>query len=115
MFEPDLAQSDQCGEKGESNSAVFDEISDTKGSYPAAIELLEAMIIDALDHREADSDRNPQGQKDVAEYVSEKHDQDNEQDQRNQESEPNQEQNLELPAVLVPTLGMGKAAPGRPN
>lgn len=90
MFEPDLAQSDQCGETGESNTAVFDEISDTKGSYPAAIELLEAVIIDALDHREADSGRNPEGQKDVPEYVSEKHYQNYEQDQRNQEGDADQ-------------------------
>jgi hypothetical protein len=76
MFKPDLAQSDHCGEKGESYSAVFDEISDTKGAYLAAIELLDAVIIDALDHREAEGDQNSEGQKDVSEYISEKHEQD---------------------------------------
>ena len=115
MCKFDLAQSNKCSEKGERNSAVFDEISDMKGAYLSAIKLLEAVIVYALNHSEAEGSHNPESQKDVSEYISEKHEQDYEQDQRNKEGEADKDQNLGLPASLVPTLSMRKATTGRPD
>ena len=76
MFKPDLAQSDHYGEKGESNSTEFDNISASKGTYHITIELLDAVIIDAFDHREAECNHDPEGQKNISEYIPVKQDQD---------------------------------------